>query len=428
MTLVELLPSVGACAEPPLEKHLWPAGTKLLPQGDLEIGGVPLTRLAARFGTPFQLLDETEVRARARAFRHALPEAEVVFAGKSLPCGSVFRWLAEEGLSLDVCSAGELAAARKAGFPADRIVLHGNVKTAEDIKAALSYGVGRIVLDSFDEIAQLVPGQRVLIRVTPGVDAHTHPAITTGVEGQKFGFSLDAVPEAVRRVEEAGLRLAGLHCHLGSQITCVSVYEEAVRRVIGLGLPIEQLDLGGGFAAPYVPGEQPFDLTGFANRVHAALGYECEHNRIPVPRLMIEPGRALVANAGVTVYRVAAVKPGFIAVDGGMSDNPRPALYGARYTARLVGRHSRAPRHTVTVVGRHCEAGDVLARDVQLPDDVRAGDLLAVPVTGAYHYALASNYNLVGRPPLVGVCDGIVRELVRRETEEDLLRRDLMPA
>jgi diaminopimelate decarboxylase len=434
VTLAELLPSVGASGEPPLEKDLWPSGTRLLAEGELSFGGVSMSRLAARFGTPCQLLDETEVRRRAQAFRAAVPEAEVAFAGKSLPCRSVYRWLAEEGLSLDVCSAGELAAARTAGFPAERILLHGNVKTAEDLKAALSYRVSRIVLDSAGEIDQLgalTTSQDVLIRVTPGVDAHTHPAITTGVEGQKFGFALDAVPDAVERVRaQPGLRLVGLHCHLGSQIHLVSVYEEAVRRMISLAaalpVPIAQLDLGGGFAAPYCPGEKPFDLAGFANRLRVALNYECAHHRIPVPRLVIEPGRAIVANAGVTLYRVIAVKPGFVAVDGGMSDNPRPALYGARYTVRLVGRHTRAPRRAVTVVGRHCEAGDVVAADVPLPADVQAGDLLAVPVTGAYHYALASNYNLVGRPPVIGVRDGVARELIRRETEEDLLRRDLM--
>jgi diaminopimelate decarboxylase len=429
VTLAELLPSVGACGEPPLAKDLWPSSTRLLPAADLEIGAVPLTTLAARFGTPLQLVDEIEVRHRARLFRQALPEAEVAFAAKSLPCRSVFRWLEEERLSLDVCSAGELAAARSAGFPAGRILLHGNVKTDEDLKAAVSYNVGPIVLDSLDEIdrlAALTTAQPVLIRVTPGIDAHTHPAITTGVDGQKFGFPLSAISEAVRRVTDAGLHLAGLHCHLGLQITRVSVYEEAVRRLIALGLPIEQLDLGGGFAAPYRGGDRPFDLTGFADRVHAALEYECARHRIPVPRLVIEPGRAIVATAGVTLYRVIAVKPGFVAVDGGMSDNPRPALYGARYTARLVGRHSRAPRHAVTVVGRHCEAGDILAQDVPLPGDVHTGDLLAVPVTGAYHYALSSNYNLVGRPPVIGVGDGTARLLVRRETEEDVLRRDVM--
>lgn len=440
MTLVELLPSVGASGEPPLDEHLWPAGTRLADGGDLSVAGVPVTQLAARFGTPCQVLDETDVRRRARAFRVALPEAEVVFAGKALPIRSVFRWLREDGLSLDVCSAGELALARSVGFPAERIVLHGNVKTPEDLKAALAYRVGRIVVDSLDEIEQvsaLAPApQDVFIRVTPGVDPHTHRAITTGVDHQKFGFSLasGAALAAVERViGQPGPRLAGLHCHIGSQVCQVAAYEETVRRMVGLiaavreryGVTIGQLDIGGGFAVPYVDGDPCFDVTGFACRVRCALTYECARHRLPVPRLIIEPGRSIVANAGVTLYRVITVKDGFVAVDGGMSDNPRPALYGARYTVRLVGRHSRARRRPVTVVGRHCEAGDILAEDVPLPADVHAGDLLAVPVTGAYHHALSSNYNLVCRPPIIGVVAGAARPLVRRETEEDLLRRDL---
>ncbi|ATE58209.1 diaminopimelate decarboxylase [Actinosynnema pretiosum] len=437
MTLAELLPSVGMTGEPALETGLWPLGTRL-ERGELLLGGVPATELAARFGTPCQVLDEGTVRARARAFREALPEAEVVFAGKALPCREVYRWVADEGLSLDVCSAGELAIARSVGFPAERVLLHGNVKTPEDLKAALGYGVGRVVVDSFDEIEQLgalAEGpQDVLVRVTPGVDPRTHRAVATGVEDQKFGFSLaggDALEAVLRVVEQPSLRLVGLHCHVGSQVRHVAVYEEAARRVVGLiascGVRIEQLDLGGGFAVPYLPGEGEFDLGGFAHRVRVALSHECALRRVPVPRLSIEPGRAVVARAGVTLYRVAAVKRGvrrvFVAVDGGMSDNPRPALYGSRYAVRLVGRGGR--RAPVTVVGRHCEAGDVLAEDVPLPEDVRAGDLLAVPVTGAYHHALASNYNAVGRPPVVGVRDGVARVLVRRETEEDLLRREV---
>lgn len=434
MTLAELLPSIGCSTEPVLEEGLWPDGTEVTGQ-DLLIGGVPATQLAARFGTPCQVLDEQTVRTRARAFRAALPQAEVVFAGKSLPCPEVYRWMAREGLSLDVSSAGELALARAAGFPASRIVLHGNVKTAEDLKAALEYGVSRIVVDSLDEIAQLgalaTRGQEVMIRVTPGVDAHTHAKIATGVEDQKFGFSLasGAALEAVLRVvEQPSLRLVGLHCHIGSQVRHVASYEEAVRRMVGLiascGARIEQLDLGGGFCAPYLRGDRDFDLAGFAHRVTAALNYECALHRVPPPRLLVEPGRAIVANAGVTLYRVCAVKESartFVAVDGGMSDNPRPALYGAKYAVRLVGRGGR-PR-PVTVVGRHCEAGDVLAEDVLLPGDVHAGDLLAVPATGAYHHALASNYNQVCRPPVVAVKDGVARPIVRRETEEDLLRR-----
>ncbi|MCP2246025.1 diaminopimelate decarboxylase [Lentzea aerocolonigenes] len=434
MTLAELLPSTGCATEPVLEEGLWPDGTHLS-GSDLVIGGVGATRLAAQFGTPCQVLDETTVRHRARAFRRALPEAEVVFAGKSLPCPEVYRWMASEGLSLDVSSAGELALARAAGFPARRIVMHGNVKTGEDLKAALQHGVSRIVVDSFDEIAQLGAlsrhGQEVVIRVTPGVDARTHAAVTTGVEDQKFGFSLasGAALEAILRVvEQPSLRLVGLHCHIGSQVRHVASYEETVRRMVGLiascGVRVEQLDLGGGFCAPYLPGESSFDLFGFTQRVRGTLNYECALHRVPVPKLLIEPGRSIVANAGVTLYRVCAVKHGartFVAVDGGMSDNPRPALYGAKYAVRLVGRGGA--RKPVTMVGRHCEAGDVLAEDVPLPADVHAGDLLAVPVTGAYHHALASNYNQVCRPPVVAVRDGVARPIVRRETEEDLLRR-----
>ncbi|MET9632125.1 diaminopimelate decarboxylase [Lentzea sp. NPDC006480] len=434
MTLAELLPSIGCATEPVLEEGLWPDETHLS-GADLVIGGVPATRLAAQFGTPCQVLDEETVRRRARSFVETLPGAEVVFAGKSLPCPEVYRWMASEGLSLDVSSAGELALAKAAGFPARRIVMHGNVKTAEDLKAALEHGVSRIVVDSFDEIAQLGAlarhGQEVMIRVTPGVDAHTHAAIATGVEDQKFGFSLasGAALEAVLRVvEQPSLRLVGLHCHIGSQVRHVASYEETVRRMVGLiascGVRIDQLDLGGGFCAPHLPGEQEFDLFGFAQRVRGTLHYECALHRVPVPRVLIEPGRSIVANAGVTLYRVCAVKRGvrtFVAVDGGMSDNPRPSLYGAKYAVRLVGRGGK--QQPMTVVGRHCEAGDVLAEDVPLPADVHAGDLLAVPATGAYHHALASNYNQVCRPPIIAVNDGVARPIVRRETEEDLLRR-----
>jgi diaminopimelate decarboxylase len=443
VTLTELVPSLGCASEGQPAEGVWPADTAVLPGGDLRFGGVSLAALAGRFGTPVNLLDEGEVRRRARRFRAVLPEAEVAFAGKALPVRAVLRWLAEEGLSLDVCSAGELAAARSVRFPAERILFHGNVKTAEDLKAALAAGVGRVVLDSADEIGALgalaAGPQPVLVRVTPGVDPHTHRAVATGVEDQKFGFSLasGAALDAVGRVlAQPGLRLAGLHCHLGSQVARVDVYEEAVRRMAGLLAAIRErhgftpavLDLGGGFAVPYRAGDPEFDLAGFAHRVRVALHYECAAHRVPVPRLVLEPGRALVATAGVTVYRVVAVKRGartFVAVDGGMSDNPRPALYGSRYSVRLLGRPGRGRVEPVTVVGRHCEAGDVLAEDVPLPADVHAGDLLAVPVTGAYQHALASNYNLTPRPPLVGVRDGVARLLVRRETEADLLGRDI---
>ncbi|MET9266259.1 diaminopimelate decarboxylase [Amycolatopsis sp. NPDC004079] len=443
MTLSELLPSLGCEAADHLEPGLWPQGTRLGEGGELLFAGAPVSHLAARFGTPAYLLDEEQVRNTARAYRRALPEADVAFASKALCTRAVLRWVAEEGLSLDTCSAGEIAVARAVGFPAERILLHGNAKTPEDLKAALQYGVGRIVLDSLDEVEQLGAlahgAQRVLIRVTPGVSGDTHAAITTGTEGQKFGFSLrpdvrDNVDRAVAAVlSQPSLQLTGLHCHIGSQVSRVDRYEEAARKMVEVlvrirdqyGITLRDLDLGGGHAVPYADREASFDLDGYARRLRVALGYECSSRDFPLPRLTIEPGRAIVGPAGITVYRVCAVKRGartFVAVDGGMSDNPRPALYGARYTARLVGRRTKAARTPMTVVGRHCESGDVLA-DVCLPDDIHVGDLLAVPCTGAYHHSLASNYNLVGRPPLVGVRDGHATLLVRRETEEDLLRR-----
>ncbi|MCU1687384.1 MAG: lysA [Amycolatopsis sp.] len=445
MTLTELLPSLGCEAADTLEPGVWPPNTTRGPGGELMFAGAPVSHLAARFGTPAYFLDEVAVREHAKAYRAALPEAEVAFASKALCTKSVLRWLAEEGLSLDTCSAGEIAVARSVGFPAERILLHGNAKTPEDLKAALAYGVRRIVLDSLDEIEQLGAlahgRQQVMIRVTPNVQADTHQAITTGTEGQKFGFSLrpevhDNVDRAVEAVlAQPSLRLVGLHCHIGSQVSRVDRYEEAARRMVGVltdirdryGITLTELDLGGGHAVPYLPGDPEFDLDGYARRLHVALAYECASHGFPLPRLTIEPGRAIVGSAGITVYRVCAVKRGsktFVAVDGGMSDNPRPALYGAKYTARLVGRATHAPRRSMVVVGRHCESGDIIADDLALPDDIHAGDLLAVPCTGAYHHSLASNYNLIGRPPLVGVRDGVATILVRRETEEDLLRRD----
>jgi diaminopimelate decarboxylase len=384
------------------------------------------------------------VRQHCREYASALPGIEIAYAGKAMTGRGVLRWIAEEGLSLDVCSAGELAVARSIAFPASRILFHGNVKTPEDLKAAIGYGVDRIVVDSLDEIEQLGAlaryPQNVLVRVTPGVDGHTHKAVATGVEDQKFGFSLasGAAMAAVGRVlAQPSLRLVGLHCHIGSQVSRVASFEEAARRMVAFmaavqvqhGITLPQLDLGGGHAVPYRCGDPSFDLRGYADRVLRAVNYECSSYRLPVPRLTIEPGRAIVGAAGVTLYRVVTVKHGarrtFVAVDGGMSDNPRPSLYGARYTVRPVGRRFSPASTAVTVVGRHCEAGDILAEDVPLPADIRAGDLLAVPCTGAYHHSLASNYNMVGRPPVVSVLDGDARLLIRRETEDDLLARDL---
>jgi diaminopimelate decarboxylase len=427
-----------------LAADLWPYTAQLETDGDISIGGLRLSALAARYGTPAYILDEADVRARCRAYADAFRGAEVAYAGKAFLCRAMAEWIAQEGLSLDVCSAGELAVARRVSFPADRIVLHGNAKTPHDLKAAVGYGVGRVVIDSASEIVRLAAlsrwRQRVLIRVTPGVDAHAHPAVATGVEDQKFGFSLvsGAAADAVRKVlAHPELELVGLHCHLGSQITGPAAYELAAARLVRLmaavrhryGVALAELNLGGGHAVPYVAGDEPLSLADFADRIRRVVQAECAAHRLPVPRLTVEPGRAIVGRAMVTLYRVLAVKQvtgvrTFVAVDGGMSDNPRPALYGARYTVRAL--HPRGDDlKPVTVVGRHCEAGDVLAVDVPLPAATRPGDLLVVPVTGAYNHSMASSYNMVGRPPVVAVRDGAARVLVRRETDDDLLLRDV---
>ncbi|MFE3585024.1 diaminopimelate decarboxylase [Streptomyces vinaceus] len=428
------------------ELSVWPASTTRLPHGGLAVGGVPLTEIADRFDTPAYVLDEGEVRARCRTYRDAFPEAEVLYAAKAFLSRAMVHWVAEEGLGLDVCSAGELELAVTAGFPPERILLHGNAKSPRDIETALRLGVGRIVIDGPSEIARLAaavgPGghQKVLVRVVPGISAGGHEKIRTGTDGQKFGLSLTdgSAQHAITRIlGQPQLELVGLHCHIGSQITDVKPYLTAVRRVVGLmarirdahGVTLPELDMGGGHGIAYCPGEAALDLTALAGRLRAELVESCAGAGLAVPRLAIEPGRAIAGPAGVALYRVLAVKRTgervFVAVDGGMSDNPRPALYGVRYAPRLIGRASAAAPCTTTVVGRHCEAGDVLAADVELPGDVHPGDLLAVPVAGAYQLSMASGYNLVGRPPVVAVDHGAARLLVRRETLDDFRRRDI---
>jgi len=427
-----------------LAADLWPRTARLEADGDISVGGLRLSALAARYGTPAYILDEADVRARCRTYAAALPGAEIAYAAKAFLCRAMAGWIAEEGLSLDLCSAGELAVARSVRFPADRILLHGNAKTPHDLQAAIGYGVGRVVVDSASEIVRLAAlsrrRQRVLIRVTPGIDAQAHPAVATGVEDQKFGFSIASgdAADAVRKVfAHPELELVGLHCHLGSQLTHVQAYELAAAQLVRLmaavrnryGVALPELNLGGGHAVPYLAEDETFSLAEFAGRVRRVVQAECAAHRLPVPRLTVEPGRAIVSRAMVTIYRVLAVKhvPGvraFVAVDGGMSDNPRPALYGARYTVRAL-RLPGTALEPVTVAGRHCEAGDVLAVDVPLPATTRPGDLLSVPGTGAYNYSMASNYNMVGRPPVVAVRDGAARVLVRRETDSDLLLRDV---
>ncbi|MFJ2780872.1 diaminopimelate decarboxylase [Kitasatospora sp. NPDC087315] len=425
----------------------WPASARDGSDGEVLVGGVGLAEAAERFGTPLYVLDEGEVRARARAYRRALPHADVLYAAKAFLCSAMADWVAEEGLGLDVCSSGELWLATAAGFPAQRIVLHGNAKSPEELRLARRMRVGRIVIDGPAEIARLaalVAGdtpQRVLVRVVPGIAAGHHAAVRTGVGGQKFGFPVDGgdAADAIARVlAQPGLELAGLHCHLGSQITEVEPYLTAVDALVRLlaevrerhGVELPELDLGGGHGIRYLPEDRELDLADFAARVTDRLSARCARAGLAVPRLVVEPGRAVAGPAAVAVYRVLSVKHTadgryFAAVDGGMSDNPRPALYGAPYTVRLVGRRSAAEPTRMDVVGRHCEAGDVLVRDAGLPADLRAGDLLAVPAAGAYQLSMASGYNLVGRPAVAAVRDGRARLLIRRETVEDFRAREV---
>lgn len=444
MTLADLVPSLRPTLAARLEPGLWPLTARSTCDGALNVGGTDLTELAGRFATPLVVLDTADVRARCRAYRHALPDAEVAYAAKAFLCRAMARTVAQEGLSIDACSGGEVAIAAAAGVPGERILLHGNVKTDEDLKAALDARVGRIVIDSPDEVdrlAALVPyRQKVLLRVTPDVDAHSHPGLTTGTHTSKFGLPIGTGEAAatVRAIlDRPELELVGLHCHIGSQVGSIARHQSAAARVVGLlaavahehGVTLPQLDLGGGHAVAYSEGAPATDPAAFGRAIRGAVAGCCRTHGIPVPRLTIEPGRAIVARAGVTVYRVGAVKRAagrtFVAVDGGMSDNPRPALYGARYPVRLLGRATKARPERVSVVGRHCESTDVIADDVALPSDIVAGDLLVLPCSGAYQASMASSYNQVGRTAVVAVGSGAAMPILRRETHEDLLRRDV---
>ncbi|HEX4472390.1 MAG TPA: diaminopimelate decarboxylase [Nocardioides sp.] len=434
-----------------LVPSLW-SSTSHKVDGDLVVGGVSVPDLVANLNTPAYVLDEADLRARARAFRDAFAGYDVYYAGKAFLCTTVARWIAEEGLSLDVCSDGELTVALRAGFDPARIGYHGNTKTEVELMRAVAEGVGRIVVDSFDEIdrlervtAGLGRAQAVMVRVTAGVEAHTHEYIATAHEDQKFGFSItsgDAL-EAVRRVAAApGLELLGLHSHIGSQIFDTSGFEVAARRVLALhaqvaaelGTAPPELDLGGGFGIAYTTQDDPSEPTQLAQEMSDIVDHECQALGIRRPRLSVEPGRAIVGPAVCTVYTVGTVKPveldggsvrTYVSVDGGMSDNIRTALYDADYSCTLAGRHSDAPPVLARVVGKHCEAGDIVVKDEFLPADIRPGDLLAVPSTGAYCRSMASNYNHALRPPVVAVRDGVATTIVRRETVDDLLATDL---
>lgn len=439
-----MLPSIGRAAPRRLDPAIWPVTTHSDEEGRLCIGDIPLSDIADEFHTPTYVIDETDFRYRARRYRKVLRGVEIVYAGKSLLTTAVARWAREEGLGVDVCSAGELAVALAGGVDPARIIMHGNAKSPDELQDAVNAGVGRIVLDSCIEIAYLAgcarKSQPVLIRVTPDIDIHGHRAVTTGISDQKFGFTLaeDHAAEAVKRVlAHPILDLVGLHCHIGSQVTDPALYGEAIHRMIAAmadirarhGVILTELNIGGGHAIPYIPSDRELNIDDLAVVIEDALDEACAAEHFPRPTLVVEPGRAISGRAGVTLYRVCSVKtqPGgrtFVAVDGGMSDNPRVSLYGAQYTVTLANRHSVGPKQRVTVAGRHCEAGDEIARDIELPVDLHPGDLLAVACTGSYHHSMASNYNMVCRPPLVAVKDGRVRQLIRRETVADLLSRD----
>ncbi len=443
-----------------LSPVVWPLTTARsdgagLTARSVSIAGVDVRDLAAEFGTPLFVLDEADFRMRAAAFREAYDDpqapADVFYAGKAFLSATVARWVAEEGLGLDVCSGGELLTAVRAGFPADRIALHGNNKSTDELDLALSSGVGRYVVDSFEEIVRLADAATrhgvvadVLVRVTVGVEAHTHEFIATAHEDQKFGLSLagGAAEEAVRRIVKLpSLRLLGLHSHIGSQIFDTAGFEVSAHRLVGLaasirdehGLEVAELDLGGGMGIAYLDGEDPMTPGDMADLLRSIVVRECAVYGLTLPRLAVEPGRAIVGPSMVTLYEVGTVKEvdlgsgharHYVSVDGGMSDNIRTALYDADYTVRLVSRVSEAAPVLSRVVGKHCESGDVVVRDCWLPGDLEAGDLLAVAATGAYCRAMASNYNHVPRPAVVSVKDGVAQVVLRRETPDDLLALD----
>jgi diaminopimelate decarboxylase len=432
-----------------LDPAVWPRSAALDPDGVLRLGGLRVDALAGEYGTPLLVLDEADFRSRCAEFRTAFGTgATVCYAGKAFLSKAIARWVQEEGLSLDVCTGGELAVAESVAFPAERITFHGNNKSVAELRRAIAYGVGRIAVDSSEEVERLAllaaeagVRQRVYIRVTPGVEAHTHEYVATGQEDQKFGFSLSsgAAEAAVAQVlSHPGLELVGLHAHIGSQIFDTAGFRLAAQRLVGLlgrirdthRIELPELDLGGGFGIAYTSEDAPLDIAEMADRMKALVEKACADAGLRVPHLAVEPGRAIAGPGTVTIYQVGTVKdlPGlrtYVSVDGGMSDNIRPALYGAHYTAALVSRRSEAPLHVVTVVGKHCESGDLVAPNVAMPADVRPGDLLAVASSGAYHRSMASNYNHVPRPPVVAVRDGASRVLIRRETEADLLALDL---
>lgn len=464
-----------------LEPKMWAKDAGRNEAGELTLDGVPVSDLQRKYGTPLFVMSENDFRARARAFSDAFNDAfadicggvDVYYAGKSFLCTAVVRWVEEEGLRLDTASGGELAVAAKAGIPGADVALHGNNKSDGEIHRALDMKLGRIVVDSLSELVRVgaIAERRgevakVMLRLTPGVHAHTHEFIATAHEDQKFGLSMaaDTTDQAgVSAAEEAvaaaaahpAIELLGLHCHIGSQIFEPDGFALAAQKLLRFlaamqekySIIMPELDLGGGYGIAYTPVDTPRPAAEIANAMAAVVRSTCAELGIDAPRISIEPGRAIVGSTTFTLYEVGTLKTvhvdapaasgdgdagnnvtyprRYVSVDGGMSDNARPVLYDADYSAVLASRTSGAAPQLFRVVGKHCESGDIVVRDVYLPEDVAAGDLLAVPGTGAYCWALSSNYNYLARPGVVAVRDGSARLIVRGETEEDLLSRDM---
>ncbi|MBU6280248.1 MAG: diaminopimelate decarboxylase [Actinomycetales bacterium] len=432
---------------------VWPAGSVRNVDGALVVGGCDVRELAGQYGTPFMLLDEAEVRRRAREFRQSWGDAgQVYYAAKAFLATTMARWVIEEGLGVDVATGGELEVALRAGVPGARLLMHGNNKSMAEIERAISAGVRVIVIDSFDEIVRVADAarragvvQQVLVRATVGVEAHTHEFIATAHEDQKFGLSAasSAVDEAVRRIMKLpSLLFVGLHSHIGSQIFDTAGFELAAARIVALacrlrdeqGVEVTELNLGGGMGVAYLADDDPPQIAAMSQRIVQVVREQCQAAGLAMPMLACEPGRAIVGPAGITIYEVGTVKPveldhgqvrSYVSVDGGMSDNIRTALYGAQYTVVLASRESMAEPMLTRVVGKHCESGDVVVRDAWLPSDLVPSDLIAVAATGAYCRSMASNYNLVPRPPVVAVGSGASQLVLRRETMDDLLAVDV---
>jgi len=419
----------------PIPLSLLPDSAARGPDGSLTIGGCSVLDLASEFGTPLFIYDEDHLRSRAREAVEAFGPG-VAYASKAFLCKAMAQLVHEEGMDIDVSTAGELHVALDAGIPAQNLVLHGNNKSMTELTMAIDAGVQRIIVDSFDEMDRLDALHDggdpidVLIRITPGVEAHTHEFIATGRDDSKFGFTVStglAAKAIERALASPSLRVRGIHAHIGSQVFRVDSFAKAAEVIAAVGQPygLEEVSVGGGLGVPYVTGEESASISSWAAVVHDALGAAGVDARVGA-----EPGRSIAASAAITVYTVGTIKPldgirTYVAVDGGMSDNPRPVLYGSGYETFLPRSPQAERPQAVRVVGKHCESGDVLVREGFVPDDLRVGDLLATPVTGAYGHSMGSNYNQVLRPPVVFVSNGDARLVVRRETLDDLVRRDL---